>query len=66
MAIPKTLKNISEESARKIIDSHPEGYWDGAYMNSDFIYEGRKRRFEMIRVDCICGRVSYSHGVVSN
>lgn len=71
MAIPKTLKHMTEESARKIIFSHPEGQWDGEYMNSDFIYEGRKmptggRRLEMIRVFRIWGKVAYSHGVVCN
>lgn len=70
MAIPKTLKSIDEVKARKIIESHTEGYWDGMYMNSDFIYEGRLtkggfRRQEMIRVCRFFGRCTFSHGVVA-
>lgn len=72
MAIPKTLTKIDEKKARKIIETHPEGYWEGMFMNSDFIYEGRMlpkygyRRMEMIRVTRFCGRCIFEHGVVSN
>ena len=71
MAIPKTLKSIEETKARKIIESHPEGYWDGMFMNSDFIYEGRLmksgyRRQEMIRVCRVFNRCVFEHGVVAN
>ena len=70
MAIPKTLKSIDETKARKIIESHPEGSWEGMYMNSDFIYDGKPmkggyRRKEMIRVCNIFGRCIFSHGVVA-
>lgn len=72
MAIPKTIKEIDEVKARKIIESHPEGQWDGMFMNSDFIYEGRMmpkwgyRRMEMVRVTCIMGKCFFEQGVVSN
>ena len=41
MAIPKTLKNIDESKAKKIIESRIKdgtGEWDGSPMYSDFMY----------------------------
>lgn len=70
MAIPKRLKEITKENALSIIKKHPEGSWEGAPMNSDFVYEGRMtkygyRRLEMIRVFKGCYKETYEWGVCS-
>ena len=66
MAIPKSLKRIDHQKAMNIIKKHSEGYWDGTPFNSDFIYDGRNKRSEMVRVSNICGSLIFEMGVVSN
>lgn len=67
--IPKSLKKISKEEALSIINKHTEGHWEYEPFNSDFVYEGRKtkygKRYEMIRANNICGRISFEHGICS-
>ena len=45
MAIPKTLKDIDTNKARKLIVQHTNagtGYWEGSPYHSDFIYKSGK------------------------
>lgn len=73
MAIPKSLKEISESKALKIIAKHLKvgiGEWEGAPWFSDFVYEGRLtkngyRKREMIRISDITSKNIYEHGTVS-
>ena len=65
MAIPKTLKNIDESKANKIIESRLKdgtGEWDGSPMYSDFIYK-RGKAYWLIRPPCYGG--SWETGPVS-
>ena len=51
MAIPKTLKDIDTDKARRLIVQHTNagtGYWEGSPYYSDFIYRSGKG-FRMIR-----------------
>ena len=51
MAIPKTLKDIDTDKARKLIVKHTNdgtGYWEGSPYHSDFIYRSGKC-FKLIR-----------------
>lgn len=44
MAIPRTLKPISRETAERTINAHMrnnDGHWEGAPMLSDFVYQSR-------------------------
>lgn len=67
--IPYSLKEISKEKALSIINKHKEGYWEYAPFNSDFVYEGKDtkygKRYEMIRANNICGRVTFEWGICS-
>lgn len=69
MAIPKTLKEITKEKALSIIKKHPEGSWEGAPMNSDFVYEGRMTKYGYHRMEMVRAstgfREVFEHGVCS-
>lgn len=70
MAIPKRLTSITRDKAESIVKKHPEGHWEGAPWNSDFIYEGRMtkngyHRYEMVRAYSTPSYSNYEHGVVS-
>lgn len=60
MAIPKTLKELDETKAMKIINKNTNGYWEGVPFNSDFIYGDK-----MIRVNCICGKRIFECGKIA-
>lgn len=51
MAIPKTLKDIDTNKARRLIVQHTNagtGYWEGSPYHSDFIYKSGKG-YKLIR-----------------
>ena len=51
MAIPKTLKDIDTNKARRLIVQHTNdgtGYWEGSPYHSDFVYKCGKG-FRLIR-----------------
>lgn len=66
MAIPKTLKDIDTDKARRLIVKHTNdgtGSWEGSPYCSDFVYRSGKG-YKLIRPSCgSLGR--YETGVVS-
>ena len=66
MAIPKTLKDIDTNKARRLIVQHTNdgsGYWEGSPYHSDFVYKCGKG-YRLIRP--YCGSLgSYETGMVS-
>ena len=66
MAVPKTLRDIDTDKARKLIVQHTNagtGYWEGSPYHSDFIYRSGNG-YRLIRPSCgSLGR--YETGVVS-
>ena len=65
MAIPKTLREISKETALKTISRHIKagtGKWEGQPDNSDFVYKF-SNGYKLIRPPYGAG--NYETGVVS-
>ncbi len=66
MAIPKTLKDIDTDKARRLIVKHTNdgtGSWEGSPYYSDFVYRSGKG-YRLIRPSC--GSLGlYETGVVS-
>ena len=66
MAIPKTLREIDTDKARRLIVKHTNagtGHWESSSYYSDFVYRSGKG-YKLIRPSCgSLGR--YETGVVS-